>query len=181
MVQGKMKTGLMTKAEIVKAIENAGAAYWLDPSDVASDEYAHFYFSGMREGKEVIFDAVLYTLRLQHESELFEIAEKKAGEHFPPYKKIREGNTDGSIPEDLEEEIGLFMAEIILELEEEEAVKVQEHVDEDTGNDLGIGLDIGLHVEKITPAIIARFVDQYKSGQLKLDPTLHSFQTKAAD
>ncbi len=36
----------------------------------------------------MIYDAVMYTLRLQHESELFEIAEHRAARHFPQYKKI---------------------------------------------------------------------------------------------
>ena len=46
--------------------------------DEHNDEYTHFYFIGLYEGREVIYDTVMYTLRLQHESELFEIAEHRA-------------------------------------------------------------------------------------------------------
>ena len=66
----------------------AGADYLFDENDEISDEYVHFYFIGKYEGKESIYDAVMYTLRLQHESELFEIAEHRAARHFPEYRKI---------------------------------------------------------------------------------------------
>src|SRR3712207_7946942 len=48
--------------------------YLLDENDENSDEYAHFYFIGKFEGKDVIYDTAIYTLRLHHESELYEIA-----------------------------------------------------------------------------------------------------------
>ena len=70
------------------------------------------------------------------------------------------------------------MAEVILELEEEESVKVKEHVDMDVHADFGIALDIGLHVEKITPAIVENFIRDFNNDSLQLDPTLYSFQTK---
>ena len=40
------------------------------------------------------------------------------------------------------------------ELEEEEAVKVREHVDTDENIDYGIGVDAGLYVETISPEVI---------------------------
>ena len=70
------------------------------------------------------------------------------------------------------------MAEVIMELEEEEAVRVSEHVDMDVHVDFGIALDIGLHIEKITPAIIQKFVTDFNTDSLQLDTTLYSFQTK---
>jgi hypothetical protein len=159
----------------------SGASYLFDDEDEKTEEYAHFYFVGKFEGKETIFDAVMYTLRLQHESEMFEIAEHRAAKHFPQYKKItyeedENGNLENLDP--LEEEIGLFMAEVIMELEEEETVKVKEHVDADDNADFGIALDIGLHVEEITPKTIEKFIKDYNEGTLKLDDTLFSFQTQ---
>jgi hypothetical protein len=153
----------------------------LDDSDEASDEYVHFYFIGFYEGKEVVYDAVMYTLRLQHESELFEIAEHRAANHFPEYKKIaydedENGNLENLDP--LEEEIGLYMAEVIMELEEEEAVKVREHVDLDPHSDFGVALDIGIHVEKITATEIEKFIRDFNEDNLNLDETLYSFQTQ---
>lgn len=146
-----------------------------------TDEYLHFYFIGKDDaGNEVVYDAVLYTLRMQHESEMFEIAEHKAAQHFPDYQKIayeEDENGDLSALDTRAEEIGLYMAEIILELEEEEAVKVQEHVDMDQHVDFGIALDIGLHVDAVTPHVVEKFIDDFTADKLVLDTTLYSFQT----
>lgn len=161
-----------------------GLPYLLDEEDENSDEYAHFYFIGRHEGQPVIMDAVVYTLRLQHESEMFEIAEHRAAKHFPNYRKItyeEDENGNLSALDDEEEEIGLFMAEVIMELEEEEAVKVKEHADVDIHADFGIALDVGLHVEKVTPEVIREFISNYNAGALQLDSTLYSFQTKGEE
>jgi hypothetical protein len=162
-------------------IKAGGHSFVLDEEDENSDEYVHFYFVGKYEGKEVIYDAVIYTLRLHHESELYEIAEHRAAQHFPQYKKItyeedENGNLEALDP--LEEEIGLYMAEVIMELEEEETVKVQEHVDMDVNAEFGISLDVGLHIEKVTPQVIDRFVKDFNEDTLSLDQTLYSFQTQ---
>ena len=159
-----------------------GFTFLPDENDENTDEYFHFYFTGKHDdGREVVYDAVMYTLRLQHESEMFEIAEHRAAKHFPNYKKItyeEDENGNLSALDDQEEEIGLFMAEVIMELEEEESVKVKEHVDMDVHVDFGIALDIGLHVEKITHSVVEKFINDFNTDSLKLDPTLYSFQTK---
>ncbi|HTJ48156.1 MAG TPA: hypothetical protein VL443_01800 [Cyclobacteriaceae bacterium] len=163
-------------------IKDSGKQFVFDIEDEQSEEYAHFYFIGKYEGREVVYDAVMYTLRLQHESELFEIAEHRAAKHFPQYKKItydedENGNLEALDP--LEEEIGLFMAEVIMELEEDEAVKVKEHVDIDANAGVGmVGLDIGLHVEEITEKTILRFIKDYNEDTLSLDETHYTFQTQ---
>ncbi len=162
-------------------IAEKGKRFIFDDEDENSDEYAHFYFVGKFEGKDVIYDAVIYTLRLQHESELYEIAEHRAAKHFPQYKKINyEEDENGNLEtlDPLEEEIGLYMAEVIMELEEDEAVKVQEHVDIDTNSEFGISLDVGLHREKITEEVIERFIRDYNEDALNLDTTFYSFQTQ---
>lgn len=162
-------------------LEKAGRSYLLDKNDENSDEYAHFYFVGRYEDQPVIYDAVIYTLRLQHESELFEIAEHRAAQHFPHYKKISyheddEGNMSALDSE--EEEIGLFMAEVIMELEEEDHVKVKEHLEVDPLIDFGVGLEAGLHLETITPKAIESFIRDFNARKLALDDTLYSFQTE---
>jgi hypothetical protein len=162
-------------------IEAGGKAYVLDEDDDNGEEYTHFYFIGKYEGREVIYDAVMYTLRLQHESELFEIAEHRAAQHFPHYKKIaykedENGNLETLDP--LEEEIGLYMAEIIMELEDDEAVKVKEHVDLDANSEFGVALDIGLHVDEIAPKTIEKFIRDFNEDTLQLDDTFFSFQTQ---
>jgi hypothetical protein len=158
-----------------------GQVYCFDEEDENSDEYTHFYFIGLYEGKEVIYDTVMYTLRLQHESELFEIAEHRAAKHFPEYKKITyEEDENGNLAtlDPLEEEIGLYIAEVIMELEEEEAVKVKEHVDLDQHSDFGVALDVGIHIEKITAREIEKFIKDFNEDNLQLDDTLYSFQTQ---
>ena len=149
-----------------------------------SDEYAHFRFVGEYKGVEVIYDAALYTLRLNHESEVYEIAEQRASKQFPDFKKLtfeeedQSSATVGELAGEREEEIGLFMAEVIMELEEEESVKVKEHVEIDDEAEFGVSLDVGLQLEKITPDVIEKFIREFNSGTLKLDDTLFSFQTR---
>lgn len=170
-----------TIQEYLERIMASSKLFILDDDDEMTEEYAHFYFIGKFEGKGVVYDAVIYTLRLQHESELFEIAEHRAAKHFPQYKKItydedENGNLESLDP--LEEEIGLFMAEVIMELEEEEAVKVREHIDIDSNADFGIGLDIGLHQEEITEEIINKFVKDFNDDTIQLDSTYYTYQTQ---
>ncbi|MBK5280394.1 MAG: hypothetical protein JJE09_16165 [Bacteroidia bacterium] len=169
-----------TLADYKMKISSTGNNYLAEDADENNEEYTHFYFIGKYEGKDVIYDAVMYTLRLHHESELFEIAEHKAAEHFPQYKKISYNEDEnGNLKplDDLEEEIGLYMAEVILELQDEGEVRVKEHVDVDTHLDFGVGLNIGLKVEKITSKIIERFIFDFNKGALGLDDTLYSFET----
>ncbi len=157
----------------------SGKNYRIVESEDNSDEYVNFYFVGVFEGKEVIYDTVIYTLRLHHASELYEIAEHRAAKHFPEFKKIKyeeDENGDLAALDDLEEEIGLFMAEVITELEEEDEVKVTEHVEIDSNIDFGIGLDVALNVPEITDEIITKFVQDYNEENLKLDITAYSFQ-----
>ena len=159
----------------------SGVTFLEDDEDQRSDEYAHFYFIGLFEGKEAIYDTVMYTLRLQHESELFEIAEHRAARHFPEYRKITyEEDENGNLValDPLQEEIGLYIAEVIMELEEEEAVKVKEHVDLDVNTDFGVALDVGLQREKITDADIEKFIQDFNEDNLSLDENLYSFQTE---
>lgn len=165
-------------------MQSSARSYVLDDDDESTDEYVHFYFIGMYEGREVIYDAVMYTLRLQHESELFEIAEHRAAKHFPQYKKITyEEDENGNLAtlDTEQEEIGLYIAEVIMELEEEEAVKVREHVDLDPNTDFGVALDIGFHLEKITSVDIEKFIKDFNEDTLNLDEMHYSFQTQDQD
>ena len=172
---------IKTIEEYQEKMTKAGKTYLLDDEDENTDEYVHFFFIGTHEEKPVIYDTVMYTLRLAHESELFEIAEERAAQHFPDYKKITYGEDESGNLESLdplEEEIGLYIAEVIMELEEEEAVKVKEHVDMDVNTDFGIALEVGLHVDKITEKEILKFVRDFNEDTIQLDETLYSFQTE---
>ena len=161
-------------------IKSGGKSFSFVTSDENNnEEYSHFYFIGKYEGQDVVYDTVLYTLRLDHHSELYEMAEHRAANHFPQYKKItyKEDENGNLQPlDELEEEIGLYMAEVIMELEEEDQVKVREHVEIDPHVEFGIGLDAGLNVEKITSKVIGKFIKDFNEDTLSLDKTLYSFQ-----
>lgn len=167
--------------EFKEKMKKCNKRYLMNETEDNSDEYVNFFFLGLYEGREVIYDAVIYTLRLHHSSEVYEIAEHKAAQRFPNYKKIiyeEDENGDLAALDNVAEEIGLFMAEVIMELEEEEAVKVQEHVEIDPHLDFGIGLDIALNEDVITPGVIDKFIKDYNEETLKLDKTLFSFQSE---
>ena len=98
--------------------------------------------------------------------------------HIDDNEHVEDENGNLETLDPLEEEIGLFMAEVIMELEEDETVKVKEHVDMDENAEFGISLDVGLHVEQITDKIIEKFIRDFNEDTLKLDPTLYSYQTE---
>ncbi|MCG8474476.1 MAG: hypothetical protein MI784_03220 [Cytophagales bacterium] len=160
-----------------------GVDYVLVPlkGEEASDEFKHMKFTGEHKGEEVLFDALIYTLRLQHASELYEIAEHRAAQRFPDFRRIRfEEDENGNLAclDELEEEIGLFIAEQIMELESRGDVLVREHVYVDECFECGVGLEVGLNRERITEAVIQDFVDDFKSGKLMLDSSSYSFGTE---
>ncbi|MCB0497317.1 MAG: hypothetical protein KDC79_14345 [Cyclobacteriaceae bacterium] len=148
-------------------------------SEDNGEEYVNFMFAGEYKGREVIYDAVIYTLRLNHHSDLYELAEQKTSERFPEFNSMTysvDENGDLNELSQKEEEIGMYMTELILELEEEGEVKVKEHVELDTSLEFGVGLDIGLNVEEVTSNVIAKFIKDFNSGSLELDETLYSFE-----
>lgn len=168
-------------ALVREQIKHTGYSFIYNDDEIQSEEleFAHVLFVGQHNGKDVIFDAVIYTLQLAHSSKLYEIAEEKAMKQFPSYKPFDyEEDEDGNIiePTEVNEEVELFKAEIMDELEEEESVKVREEVVLDTDFEYGIGLEASLNVDEITEEVIDEFVKDYTSGNLKLDPTYYSFR-----
>lgn len=170
-----------TIEEYRNKMKKSGKNFIIENSEDNSDEYVNFSFIGKYEGKDVIYDAVLYTLRLHHNSEMYEVAEHQAAKRFPEFKAIHyeeDENGDLAILDDIQEEIGLFMAETILELEEEGAVKVQEHINIDPNVDFGVGIDIGLNIELIDDRSIEIFIKEFNEDSVKLDDTLYTFQSE---
>ncbi len=160
-----------------------GKPYLIIEDEDASDEYQHFYFVTNRDGQEVLVDSVICTLRLEHERQLYEIAEAKAFEQFPAYKQWVESEqpTLDAAAQAMEEEVGLFIADVMMGLQDEDSVKVQEYAEEVEEAEFGIGLDVALHRERITPQVIEKFVADYNGGLLILDDTLYSFQMDEED
>lgn len=158
--------------------------YMVIESEDNGEEYVNFMFVGDYKGRQVIYDAVIYTLRLNHHSDMYEIAEKRTAESFPEFNSMTysvDENGDLNELSDKEEEIGLYMTELILELEEEGEIKVKEHVEMDTSLDFGVGLDVGLNVQEVTSEVITKFIKEFNSDDIKLDGTLYSFEMDEAD
>jgi hypothetical protein len=139
-----------------------------------SGEFAHFQFVGKHNGQEVIYDAVMGTLRLNHSSLVFEEAEKRMKKSYPDYVEVDKRKPNYKANEDME----LMLEEIIEELEEEETIQVAETLEIDEDFEYGIGLDIALNVEEIDGDVITKFVNEFNAGTLKLDPTLYSFMSE---
>lgn len=140
-----------------------------------SGECVHIQFVGKYREAEVIYDAIIYTLRLHHSSLVYEMAMEKVKQSFPNYVPVEERKPGYRIDPELEEEIELFLTELIEEIEETEAVKVQEHIEVDPDFEYGISLDVCLNVEEITEEIIEDFIAKFTSNTLKLDKTMYSF------
>jgi hypothetical protein len=164
-------------AELKKECEQEGQNYVIvEDEDGMNDsgEFAHFQFVGLHEGKEVIYDAVMGTLRLNHSSLVFEEAEARMKKAYPNYVEIDRRKPNYKIDEDME----MMLEEIIEELEEEEDFKVAEFIEVETDFEYGIGLDIALNVEEIDNEVITKFVNEFNAGTLKLDPTLYCFSSE---
>ncbi len=164
-------------AELKKECEQEGQNYVIvEDEDGMNDsgEFAHFQFVGKYEGNEVIYDAVMGTLRLNHSSLVFEEAEIRMKKANPSYVELERRKPNYKENEELE----LMLEEIIEELEEEEVIKVSEFVEVENDFEYGIGLDIALNVEEIDNEVITKFINDFNAGKLALDPTLYSFSSE---
>ncbi|GAB4018696.1 hypothetical protein EXU85_13970 [Spirosoma sp. KCTC 42546] len=141
-------------------------------------ECVHIQFPGSYQGQEVIFDTLVYTLRLHHSSLVYEMAVEQVQKTFPEYVPPEERKSNYKIAPELEEEAETALTELIEEIEETETVKVQEHVEVDTQSDYGIALDVCLNVDEITDEVIEDFVSHFKANTLSLDKTLYSFTSE---
>jgi len=146
-----------------------------------SGECVHIQFVGTHQGAEVIYDAIVYTLRLHHSSLVYEMAMEKVKKTFPQYVAPEDRKPGYKIDPGLEEEIELFLTELIEEIEETEAVKVQEHIEVDTDFDYGISLDVCLNVEEINDDMLEGFVLEFNTQKLSLDTTLYSFSSDSQE
>jgi hypothetical protein len=127
-------------------------------------EGAYFYFIGKHEGKEVIYDTFLYTLRMEYEMQLYDAAEERMITKFPNFSQAK-------ATEDQLEYFDFLLAE----LEEDDFVKVQEFVQIDNTVEFGVSIDACLNIEEVTDEAITKFVNDFNSGKLKLDDSEYSF------
>ena len=141
-------------------------------------ECVHIQFPGQYQSQEVIFDTLVYTLRLHHSSLVYEMALDQVRKTYPDYVPPEDRKINYKITPELEEEAETALTEIIDEIEETETVKVQEHVEVDLESDYGIALDVCLNVEEVTDEVIENFIRNFKANTLSLDTTLYSFTSE---
>ncbi len=171
-------------SKVKKEMGHLDSRYVINESDDNSDDYLEFFFVGNHNGKEVLFDTAIYTLQLHHESELYDEAERRAMKKFPEYRDLINKGVEfkeGLLPEKLEDEIGMFITETMLDLEEEEAIKVKEYMEIDEELEARVGIDVCLNVDKITPDVVEKFIQDFASGDMQFDPTLYSFESDDND
>lgn len=149
--------------------------------DDANDEHAHVQFVGVHNGAEVIYDALIYTLRLHHMALVYDQALEKVQKHIPGYLPPDERPLEAEMDPETEEEAELLLSEFIEEMEENEEVKVKEHIEVDTEFDFGIGLEVGLNREQIGDREISEFIARFNNGTLELDQQVYSFHTDEED
>lgn len=154
-----------------------------DEEESMSDngELAHVQFVGDYKGQEVIYDAIIYTLRLHHSSLVYEKAVEQAQKVYPDYLPLDERPANYKISPAVEEEAEELITELIESIEEEEEVKVKEHLEIEPDFEYGVGLDACLNVEAITDKVITKFIQEFNTGKLKLDTTLYTFSSSEED
>lgn len=154
-----------------------GKPFVYSPSEESNEDYAHFLFVGKHEGKPAIFNASIMTLEMAYATKVYEVAEEETRKQFPNYVEpeiIRNEKGDYEFGGEIDEEAEEFKASVILEIEEDDSIKVSESV-EFIETEYGIGIDVMLNVTEINDQVISKFVEEFNAGTLKLDTTLLSF------
>jgi len=64
------------------------------------------------------------------------------------------------------------------EIEEAGDANVAESVSYDESFEYGVGMEAYLNVPEINEEVLLRFISEYNSGNLKLDPVRYSFESE---
>ncbi|HEV7349592.1 hypothetical protein [Telluribacter sp.] len=146
-----------------------------------NDEHAHIQFIGFYQEQEAIYDALIYTLRLHHSTLVYDLALKRVQEQMPGYIPPDERTINDPDDSDRDEDAELLLTEYIEEIEENEEIKVSEHVEVDTKFEYGIGLEVGLNRPSINEKVINDFIAHFNAGRLQLDKAVYSFSSEDED
>lgn len=146
--------------------------------DEETNEHAHVQFVGYYKGEEVIYDALIYTLRLHHATLVYDEALKRVQKQFSKYVSPDERTDDDISDPELDEEAELLLTEFIEEIEENEEIKVSEHVELDLSFEYGIGLEVGLNKTEINDKVIADFIALFNADRVQLDKGVYSFKSE---
>lgn len=167
--------------KLKESLRKTGKSFHFIDENEVSSEVAEFLFVGSFEGKPVIYDCLLGTLRFAYEANLDELAEAKTLERYPDYKGFEfdvDDNGAAHSTGEENEEVEQFKAYCMYEIEEAGLANVAESVSLDKNFEFGIGLEAYLNVPEINEMVIERFIREFNSGTLKLDPTRYSFESE---
>jgi hypothetical protein len=140
-----------------------------------NNEHAHVQFVGYYKDKEVVYDALIYTLRLHHSTLVYDAALERLQKEMPDYISPDERPENYKDNPEQDEEAELLLTEFIEEIEENEEIKVKEHIETDDKFEYGIGLEVGLNKSEINEKVINDFIIRFNAGRIQLDNTLYSF------
>jgi hypothetical protein len=153
-------------SQIKQAAAHAGFSFVLNDQQEEQDEQsAYFFFVGKNDGKEVIFDTFIYTLRAEYELQLHELAESRLLEKFPNLASVDDANEDQLIYFDM----------LLDDIEQEDEISVVEFINTDEAVDFGVSIDVCLNVDEITPEVIEKFVQDFNADKLDLSDEEYSF------
>ena len=140
-----------------------------------NNEHAHVQFVGYYKDKEVVYDALIYTLRLHHSTLVYDAALERVKKEFPKYISPDERPDNYKDDPEMDEEAEMLLTEFIEEIEENEEISVREHIETDDQFEYGIGLEVGLNKTEINEKVINDFIIRFNAGRIVLDPTMYSF------
>jgi hypothetical protein len=143
-----------------------------------NNEHAHVQFVGYYKDKEVVYDALIYTLRLHHSTLVYDEALERLKVQMPGYISPDEREEDDASDPEKDEEAEILLTEFIEEIEENEEISVREHVEVDDKFDYGVGLEVGLNKTEINEKVINDFIIRFNSGRLQLDTSVYSFSNE---
>ena len=157
--------------------ENSNFIYVEDEfeDDDDNNEHAHVQFVGTYKDQEVIYDALIFTLRLHHSTLVYDEALERLKKEMPNYISPDERPANYKISDEQEDEAELLLTEFIEEIEENEEITVREHVEIDDQFEYGVGLEVGLNKTEINDKIISDFIKAFTTCKVELDPTFYSF------
>lgn len=141
-------------------------------------EMAHIQFIGNYNGREVVYDAMLYTLQLHYSSVIYEEAEREVMNEYPLYVPIESRDETYQPNEQMDEEVEMMILEVIEELEETDEIKVSEFIQLDEQFEFGIGIEAALYVPTLEDDVIENFIQNFNNGTFKADETMYSFKNE---
>jgi hypothetical protein len=156
------------KAEAAKI----GRSFVWNTTQERDEDGAYFYFVGTDgDGKEVVYDSFLYTLRADYEMAVYDLAEQQLLEKFPKFSGIETASED-----ELD-----YLDVLVEEIESSDEVAVVERIELDEAAEYGVSLDVALNVDEVTEEVVEKFVAEFNADTLVLDDTEYSFSHASDD